>query len=321
MKYLYLPNEYSQQRQTEKPVWIYPVIMAMEATYLRNCGHYVHWGRKEERNYDEVVTKPKGIEFLSLPIPDRKFTRAFDKRYQVYGNYKYHPATHMQVADGCWHGKCSFCIERGRPYVIRPMDVVVEEIVGCMEMGFREIFDDSGTFPDGEWMDRFCRTFAGNKEVKFGCNMRIGADVDFKMMKKAGFRMLLYGIESASQVTLDRINKGVNANEVVPTLKRASEAGLEPHIATMYGLPGEGEKEELETIRLVHYLLRKGYAKTAQSSVYTFNGKRGTDRGTKNKIYEVAWFPDFWLTKLRDIHNWEDVKYLFKAIRKGIIHD
>lgn len=338
MKILYLPNEYSQQRQRQKKVWIYPVHMAMEAEYYRNQGHNVTWDwdkdfystfgdLKEylkycEKGYDKIIREPEGLPFDILPPPDRIFTKAKDKKYQVYGNYKYHPATHMQVADGCWHGKCTFCVEKKSKYSIRKLEDILDEIRWCDNNGYKEIFDDSGTFPDGEWLIKFCR---GKKiwipDIVMGCNMRIGADVDFEMMKQANFRMVLFGIESANQSTLDRINKGVKEDDIIPTIKKAARAGLEPHIAVMFGLPGEGEEEERKTLELVHYLLRKGYAKTAQASIYDVAGEEKKKSENHKKIYDVAKYPEFWINKFRDIRNVSDILYLAKSIKKGLIRE
>jgi radical SAM superfamily enzyme YgiQ (UPF0313 family) len=133
--------------------------------------------------------------------------------------------------------------------------------------------------------------------------------------------MVLFGIESANQTTLNRIQKGIYAKDIIPTIKAAADAGLEPHIAVMFGQPGESEAEELETLNLVHFLLRKGYAKTAQASIFKVHEFKGVDRGFKNRIYEAAFYPEFWINKLKDIREWADVKYLFRGIRKGLIRD
>jgi len=68
-------------------------------------------------------------------------------------------------------------------------------------------------------------------------------------------------------------------------------------------------------------LLRKGLLKTAQASVYTFNGKKGNDTGKVNRIYDVAFSGAFWIHKISGIKTWNDCLYLLKAIRKGIIRD
>jgi len=295
--------------------------MAMEATYNRNLGHSVSWGDPWRKNYDKVVTEPEGIPFLSLPYPDRKWTCALTKRYQIYGNYKYHPATHMQVADGCWHGKCVFCVETGRGYKVREIDHVLAEIDDCRSLGIKEIFDDSGTFPTGRWLDEFCKKVAGWNMV-FGCNMRVN-HVDYRLMRSVGFRMLLFGIESANQFTLDKINKGVNIDDVIPVLKSAKKAGLESHIAVIFGYPWETDRDSDNTLQLVHYLLRKGYASTAQASFYRVEGVESNQEARKyiRRIYDVAYYPDFWWNKLTALRTRWDLYYLLKSIKKGITRD
>jgi radical SAM superfamily enzyme YgiQ (UPF0313 family) len=331
MKILYLPNQHSQQRQHEKPVWIYPVLMAMEAEYYRQRGHYVQWDYPfpmgiDKGAWDKIISEPEGLPFLDLPSPDRIFTRAMDPKYQAYGNYKYLPATHMMAARDCWYAKCTFC-EWAKKYPkveTRSIKSVIEEMKQIQAQGFREVFDDSGTFPVGAWLTEFCikKFFAnGLRDFVISCNMRIGAGADFKLMKQAGFRMVLFGVESANQSTLNKLNKGVNANEIIKDVKKAAYEGLEPHIAVMFGYPWESEAEERKTLTLVHYLLRKGYAKTAQASLYRVPGETPIDRGNVKRIYNVACNAEFWIRKLNDVRSWADFTYLLKAIKKGVKRD
>jgi radical SAM superfamily enzyme len=142
--------------------------------------------------------------------------------------------------------------------------------------------------------------------------------VDYAMMKNAGFRMVLFGIESANQYTLDRIKKGTNADEIIPVLKKASEAGLEPHGAFMFGYPWETAEDEDRTLNLCIELLRKGYLKTAQASLYKGPEKTYVDRGNVKKIYSAAHYPDFWINQLRDIKDFQDFKYLLRKIKAGL---
>ena len=318
MKLLYLPTVFSQQRQFEKKVNVYPVRLAMEAEFRRKEGHQVYWGEDPNaHDYDLCIIKQENLPFLKLPSPDRIFTRAFDKRYQSYGNYKHHPATHMQVADGCWHGKCSFCVEQKRPYEVRGLATVTDEIIECIRLGFKEIFDDSGTFPVGKYLEDFCGLWKDNKAVVFGCNMRI-CSADFESMKNAGFRMVLFGVESANQKTLDRLNKGVKSDDIVSTLTKAAKAGIDVHTAVMFGYPWESDEDEQNTLRLVHHLLKKGIAKTAQASIYRVSGQEVIDRGFCRKIYEVAYSPEFWVHQITDIKSFDDFKYLLRKVKAGL---
>lgn len=365
MKILYLPNSATaQQRQQEKPNYnCYPVRLAMEAEWHRRNGDEVYWnvpngivrssgfyipGTQEGKlrdvylydDMDKIITSPEGLPFLSLPAPDRVFTRAKDFSS---GNYKYLPGTHILSASGCWWAKCSFCVEKrtqligyevcntqrsstvsefkgdivGPPYELRPVASVIAEIEECKRLGFREIFDDAATLAKGEWLDEYLSRLPSG--LSYGCNCRLDYDYPWERMKKAGFRMVLFGLESANQETLDRINKGVKVEEAIRRIKEASKY-LDVHIAVMFGYSWESDEDAERTLRLVHYLLRRGYAKSAQASFFT----QGVDRfqvGHRRyirKIYQVAYSPIFWFHQLKGIRNKDDLGYLFRKIRAGL---
>ena len=333
MKILYLPNEYSQQRQREKKRFIYPVHMAMEAEYYRKLGHEVHWGVQPvnqecwAHKYDKVVELIEGIPFNVLPWPDRVFTKAFDPKYQSNGNFKYLPGTYIQSSSGCWWGKCEFCVEKKNNYVVREVKDVYGEILECKRLGFKEIFDDSSTLPTGLWLDKLLSL--PKPGVTMGCNMRL-VDVDYKAMKKWGFRMVLMGIESANQGTLDRISKGTKTSDIQWVIK-AAEAGLDTHGAFMFGYPWESKSDAINTLELAHELLRKGHLKTAQASFYNppkdsivykvgkyYEQNNPAHKKYVKKLYDVAYYPDFWINKLKDIKNFSDVKYLFRQVKEGL---
>jgi radical SAM superfamily enzyme YgiQ (UPF0313 family) len=323
VKVLFKISQRNQQRQHEKDRWIWPVHLAMYATYLSKVAE-ITWDGKDNGFYDNVIEHEDQIvvPFRCLPPPDRILTDAWNPKYQDNGNFKYKPGTYIKAAHGCWHGKCTFCVERRSKYYARTVNSVMAEIATCQALGFKEIFDDSGTFPDGKWLIDFClKKIDLGLKIPISCNMRIGANVGFKLMKRAGFRMLLFGIESGNQKTLDRLQKGVKVEQIIKDLKRAAKAGLAPHIAVMFGYAWESKEEEFETLKLVHYLLRKGYAKTAQASRSTIPGVdtlTDEDRPKPRDIYRIGYHPEFWLNKLKDLRSWADVKYLWRGIREGM---
>jgi radical SAM superfamily enzyme YgiQ (UPF0313 family) len=319
MKILYLPHEYNQQRQREKKRWIWPVHLAMEATYRRNEGDVVYWDAPDFKYVaDKIVTDIEGLPFLELPAADRLLTKAYRRKYQNNGNYKHHPGTYIQSAAGCWWGKCKFCKERHNAYQLRPVDDVITEIRECARLGYNEIFDDAASLGVGEWRKEFIAKLKP-LDVTFSCNMRFGTlkGNDFLKLKDAGFRMLLYGLESANQVTLDKVNKGTEIDRAVHELEMAAKYGLEPHIACIFGYPWETDEDAMRTLKLVQYLLRKGYAKTAQASVYDVEGT-GYDISARKylpQIYHAALYPDFWINKLRDVRNLDDIKYIWRGVK------
>ena len=181
------------------------------------------------------------------------------------------------------------------------------------------MFDDSGTFPKGAWLADFLRFMRDRaKKITLGCNLRAEPG-PFSGMARAGFRMVLVGIESANQGTLDRINKGTVAEDIIPIIRAMSKAGLEPHGAFITGYPWETEEDEKRTIELCRYLLSNGYLKTAQASVYAPPCSRAPE-GSKGHVYLPRFYdayksPKFWINKLKDIRRWEDITYLVRGGR------
>lgn len=285
----------------------------------------MYWGtqmplswRFDQAFFDKIITEPEDINFENLPAPDRVWTNSRDKRYQNNGNFKYHPGTYIQVADGCWHGKCTFCVEKKNTWKVRPVWDVMNELEEIDMLGFKEVFDDSGTFPVGEWLTDFLKAVSRrNFNFRLGCNMRL-VNVDYSAMRSAGFRLLLYGIESANASTLKRIHKGTTPEDI-KYLYKANEAGLECHVAFMI-FPWETHEETMNTINLVKRLLIKGIAKTAQCSVYDVGEKKVESNKYLNKIYDVKWSPEFWINKFKDLKTASDIKYLIRQIREGLFH-
>lgn len=318
----------------------------MYATYLRDRGHEVVWDAKIEssRDSDRKLLHPEAefvdsviikddyqidVPFEDLPFPDRAFTDAKNPRWQRYGNYTFHPATHMMSSNLCWWGKCTFCVdtkklEEGEPQQTRSVDHVMKEIEDLVRHGYKEVFDDSGTFPVGPgqiWLNIFCTEMIRsgfNKKIKIGCNMKPVA-LDFELMSRAGFRFILVGVESVNQKTLDIIKKGQHQINVERNLKAMADAGLRPHLTSMFGYPWESHEEEMRTVRFVQEMLKRGYAKTAQASVYS-PPRTAPDPNSKGHqyipmIYEAYRSPQFWFHKLKDIRQWEDVTYLLRGAR------
>jgi radical SAM superfamily enzyme YgiQ (UPF0313 family) len=108
-----------------------------------------------------------------------------------------------------------------------------------------------------------------HKEILFSCNMRF-SDVRPKtaaLMKKAGFRKIKSGLESANQATLDRVNKGVKVEEIVEGCRAASREGLEVQLTIMVGYPWETKQDALKTLDLAKRLMSSGAAEMLQSTV------------------------------------------------------
>jgi radical SAM superfamily enzyme YgiQ (UPF0313 family) len=210
-----------------------------------------------------------------LPFIDRDLTKCFEL-YQKEYNLMGRPYAYIMSARDCWWGKCAFCVWPHSLYPSfrkRSVENVLDEI-GMLIDRYRveEIFDDAGTLPVGVWLKEFCKGMIKrgyNKKVKFSCNMRFGVlkQEDYDLMKKAGFRLLKYGLESGNQTTLDRLDKGIKVEDIIEGCKMAHKAGLTVHLTMIVGYPWETKKEALNTFALAKRLMQSGVAHVLQATV------------------------------------------------------
>ncbi|HBJ60073.1 MAG TPA: B12-binding domain-containing radical SAM protein [Verrucomicrobia bacterium] len=191
------------------------------------------------------------------------------------GNFRRTPGTYIMSGRDCWHAKCTFCSWTTLYPTYRTRNVydVVDEI-DCLvtRYGVKEIMDDSGSFPVGSWLKTFCEEMIRrglNRKVRIDCNMRFGRlkAADYALMRKAGFRLVLFGVESANQETLDRFCKKLTVKDVEEGAKWASEAGLDVHLTFMFGHAWEGPAEIAKTVALARKLLSEGHASTLQCTL------------------------------------------------------
>ena len=177
----------------------------------------------------------------------------------------------------CWWGRCTFCswttLFPGKNFHSFSIDHTIKEIENLVNnFGVKEIFDDSGTLPVGKWLNDLCNQLINrglNKKVVLGCNMRFGvlSQKEYDLMKKAGFRFILYGLESANQKTLDFVNKNEKTSYALKTLRMAKKARLEPHVTVMIGYPHETLKQATKTLNLARYIFQNNLADSLQATI------------------------------------------------------
>jgi len=233
---------------------------------FRNC-EFKNSGLKQDYHLHDLNT---------LPEIDRELTQWKLYAYKN-GNFKYTPGVYMMSGRDCWWGRCSFCswttLFPGNNWRTRSAKLALDEVGHLIDLGVKEIMEDSGSLPIGSWLQEFCTGMIErgyNKKVVMSCNMRINGIKEpeiWKLMKQAGFRFILFGLESANQITLDRINKGLRVEEIEPNLRICKQAGLEPHITAMIGYPWESKEDASRTVELAKSLFKKGYVDTLQATI------------------------------------------------------
>ena len=293
-----------------------------------------------------------------LPFIDRELCKW--RLYQREFNIPVRPYMYLMSGRDCWWGKCSFCAwpQLYPKFRVRSVKNVLDEIGLLIERyNVREIFDDSGTLTTGKWMNDLCNGLIErgyNKKIRYSCNMRFGALnlEEYRLMKKAGFRLLKFGLESANKKTLDRLEKGIKLNDIVEGCKLAKKAGLTVHLTMILGFPFETKEETLNTYKLTKSLMLNGYADVLQSTIIVpYPGTKLYYEGIKNnwfrfehteyerydmreqvlktdydavkicnKIYKIFINPIYVLRHLTKIRNLNDVKYTFRGVTAVLGH-
>lgn len=236
---------------------------------------------------------------------------------------------HSYVANGITVKNCSWTtLYPGKNFKSTSPKRALDEIGHLIEnYGTREIMDDSGTFPVGDWLKKFCRGMIKrgyHRKVRISCNMRFNAGLtrkDYLLMGKAGFRFLLYGLESVNQKTLDKINKNLKVKQIEPVLVWAKEAGLNPHLTAMIGYPWETKKEAQKTLNFAKRLFEKGLADTLQATiVIPYPGTPLFDQAKKNDWLKTKDWDKYDMRQpiLKTEMTDEEIKEMVQGLYKSI---
>ncbi len=330
---------------------------------LLNLANHIAGGVELEpgiwyRNKGEIKNTGKFLlknDLNELPFIDRELTM-----WKLYseknGNYKRHPGTYTMVGRDCWWGKCTFCswTTTFPNFRTRTASKLLNEIGMLIEKyRVKDIMDDSGSFPVGKWLHEFCVGMIErgyNKKINIHCNMRVNglSQEEYELMGKAGFKFILYGVESANQVTLDRINKGTKVENIANACMMAKKAGLAPHLTVMMGYPWETRTDAMNTVRLAQDIFKKGWADTLQATIVIpypgtplfsecrENGwlvtqdwdkydmrepimkcpmSAGEIKELTQELYKVFLMPEYVMRRFLSIRNFHDLRFIGKGIK------
>lgn len=171
-------------------------------------------GKSEIEGIYEGIKVQKEMEF-NYCFPDRSSVSKYrDKYYYMFHN----PCALIKTSYGCPYN-CKFCFCRSitdGKYSSRPMESVIEELLGIKE---KEIYivDDDFLF-NKEKLHKFCDLI---EEYKLDKKFLVYGRADFiadnedlmKRLSKNGLRAVIVGLESSNEEELKKYNKKTN-NEI-----------------------------------------------------------------------------------------------------------
>lgn len=152
------------------------------------------------------------------------------------------PIAFIEASRGCKF-RCSFCGVH-EPYRIRPPEIVVDEMILLNQRyNVRKfVFADYSFTADQGHAERICElVISKGLKIEWACDTRVDC-VSLpllKLMKKAGCRVIFYGIESFFQETLDALHKRTDVSTIKEAIKNTRKAMIQSLAYMMLGAPGE----------------------------------------------------------------------------------
>ncbi len=157
----------------------------------------------------------------------------------------------IQVTLGCTHNKCTFCcMYDDKNFIVRPLQDVIADFYLARKAypNVEKIFLADGdalaapTYYLNQLLKEIRQLFPECKRVSAYASARNILNKNYKELEQlqaSGLNLLYLGLESGSDLILERINKGVTSQEVIQACKQVSDAGIKTSITVISGLGGK----------------------------------------------------------------------------------
>ena len=169
----------------------------------------------------------------------------------VYRNPYWPTFPLLQITQGCTHNSCKFCtMYRDVKFKMQPLEWVEEDL-----RELAEIAPDATTIqllsanPLALSYDRLLpyleliRKYLPNMEYIYAAtrvtDIRNKTVEQLKAMKELGVREISLGVESGDDWTLERINKGYHAEDIIEQCHKLDEAGVAYWMTFLNGVAGK----------------------------------------------------------------------------------
>jgi radical SAM superfamily enzyme YgiQ (UPF0313 family) len=181
----------------------------------------------------------------------------------------------LQTARGCSWGKCAFCshsiIYRGqyKTFAIETVIATIKHLQNTYGCSLFVFHDEE--LPAGR-AKRISEAIVKNdlKEIGIYTYARLAgySGALLRLMRKAGFTLINWGMESGCQRILDRMNKGTTLFTMRHILIKSSRNAIANLCFILFGFPGETKGEAQQTIEFLKK--HAAYIDDIQSSEFIF---------------------------------------------------
>jgi len=186
------------------------------------------------------------VDVDSLPLPARHLF--------PLGRYRaLNMSISMATSRGCPFS-CIFCVGRkmvGAKVRYRNPRSVVDELQYLGSLGFPQVnlADDLFTAKKEHCLAICNEIMDRGLQVKWACFARVDtvSPPVLRKMRQAGCSTVSFGVESANAEILRTIRKRITIPKVITAIEMCVEAGIQPHVSFILGLPGETPETLRET--------------------------------------------------------------------------
>ena len=196
-------------------------------------------------------------ELLALPLPARDLLPVRAYRYLFATRRGFGT---MITSRGCPF-RCSFCDKSvsGSRWRARPAWHVVDEMQQMRQqhgIRFINFYDDNFTLRRGRVVEICEEILRRGLDIEWKCEGRVdGVDVALlRLMRRAGCRVVAYGVESGNPETLALLRKDITVEQSVDAFAATREAGLRSLAYMILGAPGEDARAVQRSVRFCREL-------------------------------------------------------------------
>jgi len=189
----------------------------------------------------------------------------------------------------CYYKKCAFCsMYFDNKYQLRSIDNLVKDIRTVSEKYKTKYISFSDLTISAKTAYELAKKLIDenlNVEWLYPARFEDGYTEDVcKTLNKGGCRLLLFGMESASNRVLKFMKKGTTKEKALNIIKNTSKAGIWNHLFFMFGFPTETKEELQESLDFI----LENIGKTVNSiGVGTFDLEKYAPIGKNPKEYMV----------------------------------
>ena len=268
-------------------------------------------------------------EYLKVPpayVDDIDAIAPPDRQHLLHINYNSivglkSKLTTMLTSRGC-PCKCTFCDVPYKRYRARDLELIMDEIEACLEMGYEEFhfYDDLFNITP-QRVEEFCAALKRRHlDIIWDFRGRVNGVTyeSLALAKSAGLRLISFGVETGTDEGLAILRKGVSIAQIEQVFTWCRQLGIKTVADFMIGIPNERCAADVR--RNIDFLVRldPDYAQIGILNLYPHTELyhqaivRGLAEAGRWEAWSLNPQPGFWVDHWTEYLSNEDLVRLHR---------